>query len=103
MTGHSQSPAEWENEVYQTKVADRLLLIKNQSQKKFVEALALVDQTDELISTGGQLAVFVANRSLAAETFVAALGYTLDDILIIEGDNAKPHDYFLTAPNRVVD
>ena len=94
------TPEEWENEVYLTKVRDRLVLIKNQSQQRFLKALAKVDQTDEFISHGTNLSVFLARRSNEAAAFINELGYTLDDVLILEDKGGRSRDYFLNPPNQ---
>ena len=75
-----QSPEEWQDEVHQTKVRDRLILLRNRSDAKFLRALALVDQTDEFISNGAPLQQFVLSGSDAAKKFVEELGVTYDQL-----------------------
>jgi len=85
------TPEAWQDEVYLTKIHERLVLLKNQSSARFIAALAAVGQSDEFISYGVELPVFVARGSKEAETFIAMLGTDIQTVLDLE----TPHDYFL--------
>jgi len=76
--------------VYLSKVDERLVRIRNKNHERFIEVLAMIDQTDEFIRFGANLAVFIARRSEEPKQFVSALGCTLDDVLILENDGGQP-------------
>lgn len=82
---------EWENEVYLTKVRDRLVLLKNQSSKRFNEALALVAETDEFIRYGVPLEVFVTRKGPEAKRFIEALISDID--IVTSRDDVALEDF----------
>jgi len=86
-----QTAEEWEDEVYQTKVRDRLVLLRNRSDAKFLRAIALVDKTDEFIAHSTPLEQFVLRGSDEARQFVDALGISFEQ-LVDPGD--VDHDVF---------
>ncbi len=81
---------EWENEVYLTKVRDRLLLLRNKDEKKFLSALAAVEQSDEFLTYGPRLEFFVIKGGEVAKQFVARLGINYD--LLVSRNDVSPDE-----------
>jgi hypothetical protein len=82
---------EWENEVYLTKVRDRLVWLRNRNTKFFIEALALVAESHEFTSYGPQLEVFVSRKSEDAKRFIEALGSDID--LVTSKEYVSPEQF----------
>lgn len=75
-----QTPEEWEDEVHFTKVRDRLVLLRNRSQKKFDSALTNVQETDAFIAVAS-IPLFVLQDSEVARKFVEAIGADYDQLV----------------------
>ncbi len=94
-----QSPLEWRNEVHLTKVRDRIVLLKNQSSKRFNDALAMVAESNEFIGYGAPLEVFISRKSSEAKRFVEVLGSDID--LVTSAEDVSPEQFMEHAPKSI--
>lgn len=72
------TPEDWGNEVHLTKVRDKLLQIKNKDEMKFKSALAAVAETNEFLTYGAQLELFLLRGGDVAQAFADILGVDYD-------------------------
>lgn len=72
------TPEDWGNEVHLTKVRDKLLQIKNEDEMRFKSALAAVAETNEFLTYGAQLELFILRGGDVALAFADILGVDYD-------------------------
>lgn len=75
------TPEEWNDEVYLTKLRDKLVALRNSDTEAFDRALAAVAETDEFLRHGSRLEVFLLQGDEVAKRFAETLGVDYESLI----------------------